>query len=256
MLREPASLYLWCTNPGDLLNEPLAQACMTLLSEDERAHWRTFRFDHSRREYLATRALVRTALSNYHPIGSEAWRFRQNSYGKPMVDPDCGLLFNLSNSHELVICLISRGTEVGVDLEPYKHAEKIVEIAHEVFSPQEVAQLEALNESQKLDRALSLWTLKEAYIKARGVGLSLPLNQISFLFDGAEEIRLELAPSLRNQPERLWQFCLMDLKDHRIALMAESPAAPSLQFWEAHPLLAPPKQFDVGKQIWFSALAV
>jgi 4'-phosphopantetheinyl transferase len=256
MLREPASLHLWCTNPSDLSNEPLAQACMALLSEDERAYWRTFRFDHSRREYLATRALVRTALSHYRPIGSKAWRFQHNSYGKPMIDPDYGLQFNLSNAHELVVCLISHGTEVGVDLEPYEHAEKIVEIAQDVFSPQELAQLEALNAPQKLDRALSLWTLKEAYIKARGVGLSLPLDQISFLFDGAEGIRLELAPALCNRPERCWQFCLMDLNGHRVALMAESPTVPDLQFLEARPLLTPPKQLDASGKIWFSALAV
>ena len=190
-------LYLWCAYPEDLLTEATAHACASLLSEDERARWQAFRFDRDRREYLTTRALVRSALSHYHPIAPEAWRFQTNSHGRPQIDPDCGLRFNLSNFSDLVVCLISHESDVGVDVEPYENAEKIAELAPGVFSPVELAQLEALRGPEKLDRALSLWTLKEAYIKATGFGLSQPLNQFSFLFGGAEGIRLEMDPIFR-----------------------------------------------------------
>jgi len=247
------TLCLWSAYPDDVGPEGIAQSCASLLNEEELARWQSFRFDRHRREYLTTRALVRTALSHYHPLAPEAWRFELSVHGKPRVDPDCGLRFNLSNSPGLVVCLIAQGTEVGVDVEPYKHAEKIAQLAPEVFSPAELAQFESLDGTEKLDRALSLWTLKEAYIKARGLGLSLPLNRFSFLFGGMEGVRLELDASLQNEPGQDWRFCLLDHAGHRIALMTRRATPPALQQWEARPVLAPPTLLTAGGERWFPA---
>jgi 4'-phosphopantetheinyl transferase len=245
-------LHLWYAYPEDL-SEAVARAWVTLLSEDERAQWQTFRFDRHRREYLTTRALVRTALSHYHPLAPEAWRFQTNPYGKPTIEPDCGLRFNLSNSPGLVVCLIAQGAEVGVDAEPIERAEKVAELAPEVLSPLELVQLEALRGPERLDRILSLWTLKEAYIKARGMGLSLPLSKISFLFGGVEGVRLELDPSVSTEPGSRWQFCLVEHAGHRIALMAERATVSELQVWEARPLLAPPTRLAAVGELWSPA---
>jgi 4'-phosphopantetheinyl transferase len=253
MDRKP--LHLWYAHPEDL-TKAVTQACAPLLSEDELAQWQTFRFDRHRREYLTTRILVRTALSHYHPLAPEAWRFQINTHGKPTIDPDCGLHFNLSNSPGLVVCLIAQGVEVGVDAEPIGRAEKIAEIALEVFSSLELAQLEVLPGPEKLDRALSLWTLKEAYLKARGVGLSLPLNKFSFLFGGVEGIRVELDPCLGNEAERRWRFCLVEHAGHRIALMAEQSTVPELHILEARPLLAAPTRRAAGGELWYPASVV
>lgn len=249
--KEP--LYLWCAYPEDVLTAATADACMSLLSEDEHARWQKFRFDRHRREYLTTRVLLRTALSHYHPTAPEAWRFKTTAHGKPRVDPDCGLRFNLSNSPRLVICLIARGYEVGADVEPYEHAEKVATLAPAVLSPQELAQFEALHGQEKLDRALSLWTLKEAYIKAMGMGLSLPLKQFSFLFGGAEGIRLQCDPPLSDQHAQRWRFCLVEHARHRIALMVESTNVPAIKLWAARPLLAPPRELSLDREQWFPA---
>jgi 4'-phosphopantetheinyl transferase len=248
-------LHLWYADPEDL-TEAVAQACAPLLSEDECAQWQTFRFDRHRREYLTTRALVRTALSHHHPLAPEAWRFQTNPYGKPTVDPDCGLRFNLSNSPGLVVCLIAQRAEVGVDAEPIERAEKVAELASEVLSPLELVQLETLRGPERLDRILSLWTLKEAYIKARGMGLSLPLSKVSFLFGGIEGIRLELDPRLGAEPGSRWQFCLVEHAGHRIALMAERTTTPELEVWEARPLLAPPTRLAAVEEPWFPSSTV
>lgn len=246
-------LYLWFAHPKDLLTEAVTQKCALLLSEDERARWQRFRLGGNRHEYLMTRALVRTALSQYHPLAPEAWRFQANEYGKPSTDHDCGLRFNLSNSLDLVACLISKGVEVGVDVEPYERAEQIAELAPKVFSPPELAQLAALSNRERLDRALSLWTLKEAYIKATGMGLSQSMNRYSFLFGGAEGIRLELDIGSCDEPWRNWRFCLLDYAGHRVALMAEIATAPELQRWKARPFLAPPTRLADCEVQWFSA---
>ena len=197
---------------------------------------------------------MRTALSQYHPLVPEAWRFQLGPYGKPTVDPDCNLRFSLSNSPGLVVCLIAQGAEVGVDVEPYERAGEIAEIASGVFSPLELAQIEVLDHRQILDRALSLWTLKEAYVKARSMGLSLPLNKFSFLFGGADGIRLELDPCLCDEPGRLWRFCLVEHAGHRIALMVGQATVSELQLWEARPLLAPTTRLPAGEVPWFPTM--
>jgi len=227
---------------------------LAVLSADERARWRSLRFGQNRREYLATRILVRTALSHYYPLAPEAWRFQLNPHGKPHADPDCGLRFNLSNSLDMVVCLIAKGDEVGIDLESYARAKDILDLADDFFSSQELIQLEALRGPKRLNRALSLWTLKEAFIKARGTGLSLPLKRFSFLFDDLKGIRLELEPCLRDEPRRHWRFCLLDYAGHRIALVANKTSISELQLWELHPLMAPPHRLPSKDVTWFPAL--
>jgi 4'-phosphopantetheinyl transferase len=204
---DKVTLHLWCASPDDLREEEIAEACARLLSEEERARWQAFKFDRHRREYLATHALARTALSYHGRLPPEAWRFELNNFGKPAIEPECGLRFNLSNSPGLVVCLIGEGAEVGVDLEPRERADSIAEVGPRMFSPRELEQLGNLRDDERPERALRLWTLKEAYIKARGIGLSLPLNKFSFLFDGAEAIRMELDASLGDEPERWTLHC-------------------------------------------------
>ncbi len=250
---EEEPLDLWCAYPEDASTEAVTERCANLLSEIERARWQRFHFDQHRHEYLTTRALARFALSHYRPVAPEAWHFELNSHGKPSVDPDCGLRFNLSNSPGLVVCLIAQGPKVGVDAEPSERAEKIAELGSEVFSPQEIAQLATLHGAEKLDRVLSLWTLKEAYAKARGEGLTLPLNGISFLFDDAGGVCLQLAASLSDESLRHWHFCLLDHAGHKIALMAATAKAPKLQLWEARPVFASPAKLPSPQERWFSS---
>ena len=244
------TLHLWCAYPEDLLNEEAAQACMRLLSKDELERWEAFKFDRHRREYLATHALARTALSHYHALPPEAWSFQLNPYGKPAVDPECELRFNLSNSLGLVVCLIGEGAAVGVDVESHERAGSIAEVGPRMFSPQELTQLEGLREDQRPDRCLQLWALKEAYIKARGMGLAIPLNEFSFLFGGPQGLRMAMNPSLDDEPGR-WRFCVMEHAGHSIALMTENKAVPELHVSEARPASSAPRTLAVAKVQWF-----
>ncbi len=175
--------------------------------------------------------------------------FALNAHGKPAVEPDCGLQFNLSNSVGLVVCLIAEGAEVGVDVESRERADEILKLAPRVFSSNEQTQLHDLDEAEKLDRALSLWTLKESYIKARGMGLAIPLDKFSFVFGRAEEVTLEIDPSLKDDPAR-WRFGLLDRAGHRIAMMIETLASPGLEIYEIRPLLSPPKRVGESGVQW------
>jgi len=115
------------------------------------------------------------------------------------------LEFNLSNTKGLVVCAISRD-QVGVDVEPRARGTSVVPIADTVFSQDELAALRALPESEQPRRAIELWTLKESFIKARGLGLSLPLDRFTMLLD-ADRISIRIDPSIAIPGER-WQFAL------------------------------------------------
>jgi 4'-phosphopantetheinyl transferase len=247
---EKVEIHLWCAYPDDLLDEETADACLRLLSEDERARWRAFKFERHRREYLATHALARTALSHHAALPREALRFRLNAHGKPFVEPECGLRFNLSNSPGLVVCLIGKDVAVGVDVEPQTRAKSIAEVGPRMFSPRELAQLERLHDDQRPGRLLPLWTVKEAYSKARGMGLALPLDRVSILLDEAGNMRMEMDPGFDDEPDR-WRFSVLEHAGHCIALMVESSTAPELQAWEARIPSTVPERLTPVNGHWF-----
>lgn len=240
---------LWLAFPDDLLDPDAALSCIALLNAEEQARGERFRFNKRRREHLATHALKRIALSANSPRCPQSWQFQQNAHGKPAIHPESDLQFNLSNSDKLVACLVALNANVGVDVEAASRAPQILKLAHRVFSPIEQAQLRALDQTAQLDRALSLWTLKEAYIKARGKGLAIPLDRFSFLFGGPDRIHMELDPRLEDLADR-WTFALFDHAEHRIALMIEGrPAA--IKVHAASPILAPPTALNAESIVWY-----
>jgi 4'-phosphopantetheinyl transferase len=216
---------LYLLRPSDCAPDDHA-ALLAWLHPAELERYHRFVFDRHRVEFLATRALVRRALSCYRPIAPADWRFRTNAYGRPEIDPPCGLTFNLANHPTLTVCAIRSGRELGVDVEPLTRGAEILAIADTVFAPDELAALRALPDAAQPDRALTLWTLKEAYIKARGMGLSLPLDGFAFSFDDVEP-RISFAPKIADAPER-WTFRTIDVLGHRIALALETADLPPI----------------------------
>lgn len=245
-------LSLWFAYPDDLCSQQATDTSTVLLSEDERTRWQSFRFDRDRRQYLTTRVLVRTALSQRLQSTPQSLHFSSNPWGKPVIHPDNGIRFNASNCPALVACLIANTTEVGVDAEPLERSQEIARLGPHLFSPEEQRQFEALPDLQKLDRALTLWTLKESWIKARGMGLSIPLNKVSFHFsDSGADIRLNVDKQFREGTVRNWRYSLLDHAGHRIALTVDSSNAPNLERWELHPLLSPPVHLPASGEVWY-----
>lgn len=247
---EKVSLQLWCAYPNDLLDQETEHACLQVLSAEELARWRGYKFDRSKREYLATHALARAALSQRLGALPASLCFQTDSFGKPSLDPESELQFNLSNSAELVVCLVAANRALGVDVEPFARAQSVLEVAPRMFSPLELVQLKSLPIHQQLRRSLQLWTLKEAYIKARGMGFRLPLQSFSFIFEEPESIQLQLEPILNDDAPR-WSFCLVEHAEHCIAMMVESLSTPHLHTLEARPPLASPRPIDTLSSGWY-----
>jgi len=220
-------VWLWFTEqaPADLESRFLPW-----LSDDERARVERLKLDRVRLEYVMTRVLVRQTLSYVEPsIEPAQWTFERNEHGKPeVVGPISAgrLRFNLSNTFGLVACAITRDRDLGLDVEDRQRNSDTLAIADRYFSESEVAALRALPEHQQHQRFFEYWTLKEAYIKARGLGLAIPLGQFSFLLDGRDDIGIAFDPKL-NDDATQWSFALRDVSpQHQLALALRAGGRP------------------------------
>jgi 4'-phosphopantetheinyl transferase len=176
-------------------------------------------FARDRLTFVSAHALLRHALSLYEDVPAGAWAFAQNEFGKPrLADRHRGIDigFNLAHTHGLVACVVCRGTDVGIDVESMNPRIHSLDLATRYFSPTEVSGLQACAEHDRAARFIELWTLKEAYVKAIGTGLSHPLDTFSFVLHGSSSLRFE--PPIGDQ-RPVWQFALFAPSElHRMAV--------------------------------------
>jgi len=172
------------------------------LDSDENA--RHFYFQRDRNAFVLAHAFLRQVLSRYAPVAPESWHFARGPWGKPRVAPAFGteLSFNLSHTKGCIACAVTCGREVGIDVERLDPTGELADLARRFFAPVEVASLTALPDAQQSRRFYELWTLKEAYLKARGLGLSLPVDRIAFTV-GAGKPTMATAAGLDDAE---WQF--------------------------------------------------
>ena len=178
---------------------------LALLSEEERVKADRFIFPHDRDCFVAAHALVRVALSDYFARAPQDWSFVTNAWGKPRVDANDGsarLCFNLSHTRGHVAVAVALDREVGVDVERIAPSRADEEVARQLFAPAEVAAFQEEPEGGRAEAFFDVWTLKEAYIKAVGLGVALPLKDFAFTRD---PLRISFAPTLDDTPSR-WLF--------------------------------------------------
>jgi 4'-phosphopantetheinyl transferase len=198
-------IELW-TMRVDGIDEPAAARWLPMLDETERARAARFRAARHRAQYIAAHALLRAALSRLSPQPPSAWRFREGPRGKPVAwakGAPADLSFNLSHSEGIVGLAAMRGAghALGFDLEGLRRPVDL-DVADRFFSPDEVAWLTSLAHPLRGAAFLRLWTLKEAFIKATGDGLSQDLASFSII--PAAEPRLRFAAAATERPEEWW----------------------------------------------------
>lgn len=239
---EPGEVHVWYCWTAQCLQRGLADYYRSLLSAEEQARLLRFHFEYLQHEYLVTRALCRITLSRYVHRHPADWRFRVNAYGRPEIDmpgDSAPLRFNLSNARSLVACAITRSADAGVDVEETDRPGETVGIADHFFSPTEVVALQAQPPERQRQRFFEYWTLKESYIKARGMGLSIPLDRFSFDVARPGHIDFDVDPALEDDAARwtFWQWSLD--KGYLLALCAQrtNEAIPMVQIWRTVPML-------------------
>jgi 4'-phosphopantetheinyl transferase len=235
----PTQIHLWCWPFGTL---PIAQCiayAMTILSDAEKHKCAEFYFEKQRAEYAVSHAIVRLMLSEYAPVRPQEWQFLRGPWGKPQIaGPElrAPLWFNLSRTEGCFAFVAGRVARLGVDVESVNRAVSCGEIAKHCFAANEYEHLSGLPASLQREAFFRIWTLKEAYTKAEGKGLSIPLNSFHFRFHADDPSAATLV--LSNGPSaRDWKFFERRIAtEYRISLGVHTPVGAhlELQCHEAH----------------------
>ena len=217
----------------DLSAERLEQLHQ-LLSADEQQRVARFYFEKDRRHYAAARGFLRTILARYLRLEPAHLRFSYNTFGKPEVAAglsDNSVRLNLAHSHGLALFAVTRTREIGVDLEQVSAERATMDIAQRFFAPAEVAVLHSLPEEARCRAFFNCWTRKEAFIKARGLGLSLPLNQFAVTLAPGDAPALLSAQNDPQAPGR-WILRELDVANGYAAALAVEGHGWDLRCWD------------------------
>jgi 4'-phosphopantetheinyl transferase len=187
------------------------QRLLDTLSSDEKLRASRFHFERDRQHYIAARGILRSILSKYLSIEPEQFHFHYTEYGKPYLKSESStfdLRFNLSHSHGMALFAFTEGCEVGVDIEWIRKGITDEQIAERFFSIQEVKALRQLPEQDQDEAFFNCWTRKEAFIKAKGEGLSMPLDDFVVSLMPGEPASLL---SVKNDPQEPFRWTLQEL---------------------------------------------
>jgi 4'-phosphopantetheinyl transferase len=219
----PADVHVWLTWTDAVAPADSAR-CLALLSPEERARHDRFHFERDRHVYRVAHALLRTTLSRYAPVAPAEWCFVTTPHGRPELVSATDkppLRFNISHTHGLVACAVTLARDLGVDVEAADRADDPLDTVEHYFAPAEIAALRQLPPADQRARFFTLWTLKEAYIKARGLGLEIPLQQFAFINPGdvAQPPAIAFTPPLVDDPD-CWYFERLQLGVHHFGAIA------------------------------------
>jgi 4'-phosphopantetheinyl transferase len=220
-------IHLWFAFPGEAGDPQTPSPAPPLLDEEEWARMARLHFPEARRLFGVSHTLVRTTLSNYSEIRPGEWRFVKNAHGKPSIDPDLDsapLSFSLSHTRGIAVVAVARGADVGADVERADRKVDAARLAGRFFSPGEATALEEISPDRLRDRFFLYWTLKESYIKARGIGLSLPLDSFSFRLGEKRPFRIDFSGG--DHDSRSWRFAVLRPRPQYIAAVGFAPARP------------------------------
>lgn len=222
---DDATVTVWIA-PYEELGEGERTVYKRVLSADEQARLARFQRTEPAQQFLTARILLRAALANVTKVPARDITFGYTAYGKPYVDrPDAarGRPFNISHTQGIVACAIGDGCTPGVDVEAVDRDLDTGQIARGHFAPAERAAVEQGPESERRSTFFQIWTLKEAYIKAHGKGLSIPL-------DGFRIDTRTASPTIKLDDDasddgRRWRLVARKIdRRHQLAIAAHCPA--------------------------------
>ena len=233
-------VHVWRIDAGVWSEPAILAALEGVITDDERARIGRFVRARDRHLQLLARSVVRLLLAGYAGVPPGTLRFGAGPHGKPVVlEPRRPAVpgFNLSHTDGLVVAAIAAGPEVGVDAEAVDRRVAGLDLARRFFARAEVAALEAAPPAERVEMFFAFWTLKEAYLKARGLGLSIPLRSFAFELQPTGPDGARFAPDLEDIPDA-WQFTRHRAGDrHRLAVAVRRPAgnARTIRLGEVRP---------------------
>lgn len=212
-------------------------ALTEILAPEEQQKAKRFRFQQDAERHIISRALVRLLLGHLLNTRPESLRFRYNGFGKPSISQaqnKRSLQFNVSHSGDLILIALAVDSQVGVDVERVREDLDIESIAKHLFSAHERADLAALSSDQRHQGFFRCWSRKEAFIKARGEGLSLPGHRFDVTLNPGEPAGLL---ATRPDPSEASRWVIRDVHvgRHHVAAIAKEGRGCRLDTIEWHP---------------------
>jgi len=211
---------------------------LQVLSTQEREHADRFHFDADRKRAIIGRGLARLLLGHCLDRPADELRIEYNEFGKPALSAvhHSPLQFNVAHAGDLILVALARGHRLGVDVEQMRTGFAIDAVAARFFSPNECRALAAIAPESRCEAFFSCWTRKEAYLKGRGEGLSLPLHQFDVAFGPGEEPRLL---ETRHDPAeaKRWTLHAFNPGHGCNAALAIESSGLRLKCWDCHEVL-------------------
>lgn len=204
----PNTVYLFYADVSSLehINTEVFTAWFSL---SEQKHLESLVFEKDKKLYKLSHLLLRWVLSAYVEKTPDQLEFNVNDYGKPFLKGAGNISFNLSHSSGLAVLAVSIDQPIGVDIEQVDYSKDVHTILDHFFHPKEVAQFKPLTKTQKSKFFYKFWTLKEAFIKAKGMGLSIPLDGFYFQFLDPSTLSLAFQSNIEDNSAD-WQFTLFE----------------------------------------------
>jgi 4'-phosphopantetheinyl transferase len=226
-----AELHVWRAP----LNVSAAQArhLAQILTIDERQRAGRFHFQQDRTHFVVARGVLRAILGGYLNLNPKQVPIGYTTLGKPTLTEPFSprdLQFNLAHSDGLALYAFCRDHPVGVDLERIRPDFATAEIAQRFFAPGEVAVLQALPPALQIEAFFACWTRKEAYLKAKGSGLSVPLNSFEVSLSPAEPAALLESRDDPQEPPR-WTLHALNPSPGYAAALAVEGSGWQLKCW-------------------------
>ncbi len=218
-------LHVWLLQPEMVTDEAMLAAYAASLSGEEHARQQRFYFERDRQLFLVSHGMLRRVLSQYVDIAPSQWQFSSGAHGRPEIAGPEGLpalRFNLSHTRGLVACVISLESDCGVDVEGLRALRNPQAIAQKMFAKRELAELDKRAGPDYLERFFCYWTLREAYCKATGLGITRAPRNFSFQISSAGRVAIQFEPKGMDSADQ-WQFaCLRPASEHLVAIAAHT----------------------------------
>ena len=204
------------------------QQMESTLSADESQRASRFHFEDDRARYIVAHASLRDILGRYLHCEPRDVKFSTNEYGKPFL-PDNNIEFNLSHSGGYALIAVTRARKIGIDVELVREDIELENLVRRYFSPRELSEWMALPPEQRTLGFFHCWTRKEAYIKAQGLGLSLPLDGFDVSLGEPAVLR-----ATRHDPSEAarWSLRSLDVESNYAAALAVEGNDLEFRFWD------------------------
>lgn len=174
-------MNIYCVNISKGMEPEAFEALQKYVRDEKQAQIRRFRFREDAIRSLLAELIVRTIIMDTYNIKNEQISFKKNEHGKPYIEELRDFHYNLSHSGDWVVCAADEAA-VGIDVEQIKPID--LKIANRFFTENECKDILSKPEGERIEYFFDLWTLKESYIKACGMGLAIPLNSFEFRVEG------------------------------------------------------------------------